>query len=133
MTIPLIHEAVEILQHRKKTAISIFVLPSPGRSKSKTGHMTDPRTAWKNLLKRAKLENFRLHDLRRTLGSWQTIAGASTAIVGKTLGHKSPASTAVYARLNLDPVRQSMETAVEAMLAARGLPEKVVSIGGRDE
>jgi hypothetical protein len=49
------------------------------------------------------------------MGSYQTIAGASTAIVGKTLGHKNQQSTAVYARLNLDPVRDSMEQAVAAM------------------
>ena len=64
------------------------------------------------------------------MGSYQTMTGASTAIVGKTLGHKSSAAKAVYARLNLDPVRDSMEKAVGAMLAARELPEKVVSIGG---
>jgi len=35
-----------------------------------------------------------LHDLRRTMGSFQTTNGASTAIEGKTLGHKNP-NTAV--------------------------------------
>jgi len=90
--------------------------------------MEEPKGAWKTLLRRAGLDNVRLHDLRRTMGSYQTMSGASTAIVGKTLGHKSPASTAVYARLNLDPVRQSMENAVSAMLAAKDMPEKVVPL-----
>jgi integrase len=72
----------------------------------------------------------RLHDLRRTLGSWQTMTGASSTVVGKILGHKSQASTVVYARMNLDPVRDSIKTAVEAMLATRELPEKIVKIGG---
>lgn len=57
------------------------------------------------------LLDLRLHDIRRTLGSYQAITGASLPIIGKTLGHKSQQSTAIYARLNLDPVRDSMEKA----------------------
>ena len=41
---------------------------------------------------------------------------ALTAIIGRTLGHKSTQSTAVYARLNIDPVRDSVEKATQAML-----------------
>ena len=128
MTIPLISEVIAILKRRKAATSSIFVLPSVGRKKSKTGHLVDPRGPWQNLLSRAGIEDFRLHDLRRTMGSWQTITGASTAVVGKTLGHKSPEATAVYARLNLDPVRASMEKAVEAMLKTQELPEKISKI-----
>lgn len=58
----------------------------------------------------------RLHDLRRTLGSWQAATGATTAIIGKSLGHKSLQSTMIYERLNLDPVRASVERATGAML-----------------
>ena len=79
-------------------------------------------------LRRANLQDVRLHDLRRTLGSYQTITGASSTIVGKTLGHKSPEATAVYARLNLDPVRNSMEKAVAAMKIAGELPSKVIDL-----
>ena len=64
-----------------------------------------------------------LHDLRRTLGSWQARTGASLAIIGKSLNHKSPQATAIYARLDLDPVRQSVNTATAAMLEAAGLKE----------
>ena len=63
------------------------------------------------------------HDLRRTLGSWQARTGASLAIIGKSLNHKSPQSTAIYARLDLDPVRQSVNTATAAMYEAAGLKE----------
>jgi len=51
--------------------------------------------------------------------SYQTISGASTAIVGRNPGHKSSEATAVYARLNLDPVRASVEKATAAMLAMK--------------
>lgn len=61
------------------------------------------------------LMDIRLHDLRRTLGSWQAATGATTAIIGKSLGHKSQQATAIYERLNIDPVRASVERATEAM------------------
>ncbi len=61
------------------------------------------------------LLDLRMHDIRRTLGSYQAITGASLPIIGKTLGHKNSQSTAIYARLNLDPVRASMDKATEAI------------------
>jgi integrase len=133
MTIPLVEPVMDILEIRKVYRDSIFVFPSPGTLKSKTGHYTEPKEAWKELVKRAGLKDIRLHDLRRTMGSFQTIAGASLTIVGKALGHKSQAATAVYARLDLDPVRASMEKAVDLMLASKELPDKVVNIEGSKE
>ena len=62
-----------------------------------------------------------LHDLRRTLGSWQAKTGASLAIIGKSLNHQSQQTTMIYARLDLDPVRASVNTATSAMLEAGGL------------
>ena len=59
----------------------------------------------------------RMHDLRRTLGSWATMTGSSLSIVGKVLGHRSHQSTAVYARLDLDPQREAVEKAAAAMLS----------------
>lgn len=36
------------------------------------------------------MTDLRIHDLRRTLGSWQAKTGASmAAIIGKSLNHKS--------------------------------------------
>lgn len=80
------------------------------------------------------MTDLRIHDLRRTLGSWQAKTGASMAIIGKSLNHKTHQATAIYARLDLDPVRQSVETATSAMLEAAGLKQSadVVSIRGKE-
>lgn len=67
------------------------------------------------------LPNIRLHDLRRTMGSWQAITGASSLVIGKSLGHKSQQATAIYARLNLDPIRASIELATAAMMNASAI------------
>lgn len=64
------------------------------------------------------MTDLRIHDLRRTLGSWQAKTGASLVIIGKSLNHKSLQSTRIYARLDDDPVRQSVNTATAAMMAA---------------
>lgn len=66
------------------------------------------------------LEDLRIHDLRRTLGSWQAKMGASLAIIGKSLNHRNVATTAIYARLDQDPVRQSVQGANSAILQAGG-------------
>jgi len=62
------------------------------------------------------LMDIRIHDIRRTFGSYQAISGASLQIIGKSLGHKSQQSTQIYSRLHNDPVRASIDTATEAML-----------------
>ncbi|MHA1540335.1 MAG: tyrosine-type recombinase/integrase [Alphaproteobacteria bacterium] len=119
-TIPLIKEVVEILARRKNTnkAGCGWVFPSP--TGSKAGHLADPQKAWKRILKTAGIENLRIHDIRRTLGSYQAITGASLPVIGKSLGHKSQTATQIYARMNLDPVRASIEKAAGAMLANIG-------------
>jgi len=61
------------------------------------------------------LMNIRLHDVRRTLGSYQAINGSSLQVIGQSLGHKSMQSTQVYSRLTLEPVRQSVESAAGLM------------------
>ena len=66
------------------------------------------------------MTDIRIHDLRRTLGSWQAKTGASMVIIGKSLNHKTHQATAIYARLDLDPVRQSVNTATQAMYEAAG-------------
>ena len=184
--VPLLPEAIEILQARKqanekdKEKRSPYVLPSWGGS----GHLEEPKKGWQRILDRDELQqlmalieaagssfelgkddqgnvvesvpaaleraraqaaklkidtsgvripDLRIHDLRRTLGSWQAKTGASLAIIGNSLNHKNPATTAIYARLDIDPVRASMERAASAMLTAAGVkqPAEVTPIRRR--
>jgi integrase len=114
-TIPLIDAAINLLKERHQTAVGEWIFPS---SLNSTGHLVEPRGSWETIRKIAGLEDLRMHDLRRSLGSWQARTGASLVIIGKTLNHQSPQSTQIYARLDNDPVRQAMETAVTAMMDA---------------
>ncbi len=67
------------------------------------------------------LADLRIHDLRRTLGSWQAKTGSTLPIIGKSLNHKTLQATQIYARLDIDPVRKSINTATDAMLKAAGV------------
>lgn len=107
ITIALTPSIIKILENRKKKNLKLFKTESewvfPGED-AKT-HLKDPKKAWQRVLNTAKIKDLRIHDLRRTFGSYMAAQGATTAIIGKSLGHKSQQSTKVYERLNLDPVR----------------------------
>jgi len=115
--------AVGVLERRRREAgdppPSPWVFPA---SRSRSGHLEEPKKAWAALTKKARLEGLRMHDLRRTLGSWQAAAGVSLPVIGKSLGHKSLQATAVYARLDLAPVRAAVHAAAAAMLAVAEAP-----------
>jgi len=112
--VALVPQVIEILSELKKAYSSEFVFPS---KTSKSGHLEEPKKAWKRILDKAGIKDLRIHDLRRTLASWQVRTGASSFIIGKTLGHKNQQATAIYARVSKDVARNSMEDAVNAMLS----------------
>jgi hypothetical protein len=60
----------------------------------------------------------RIHDLRRTLGSWLAASGHSLPLIGKALNHSNESTTAIYARLQLDSVREALEHNAEAMFGS---------------
>ncbi len=117
-TVALSPEAIEVLAARRRVTDGRGVV-FPGRGI--TGHIVEPKKAWANLLKQAGLEDVRIHDLRRTLGSWQAITGSSMLVIGKSLNHKTHQATAIYAQLDLSPVRHSIDRATTAMIQAGGM------------
>ena len=116
-TITLSPEAVDLLRNRISVEASSYVFPGSGKS----GHLVEPKKGWKRILKSAGIDDLRIHDLRRTLGSWQAKTGASLVIIGKSLNHKSYNTTLRYARLDLDPVRESVNAATKAILNAANI------------
>lgn len=113
-------QAIDILKERKIYSENPWVFEGSGKS----GHLADPKKAWMRILKEAGIENLRIHDLRRTLGSYQAATGANGYIIGKSLGHRSQQSTANYARLNLNPVRDSVNKATDVMFSYSNTPDE---------
>lgn len=111
--LPLPEPAVAILDSLPSKEQSEWVFPGEGAS----GHLVEPKKAWQRIRARAEVPDVRIHDLRRTLGSWLAAGGYSLPLIGKALNHTSVATTAVYARLNIDPVREALEKNAALMLA----------------
>jgi integrase len=108
--------ALEILNHRKE-ANDVSIKPSPYvfPGTSKEGYLKDPKRAFDRIRERMGVHDIRMHDLRRTLGSYMAISGISLPIIGKALNHKSQVSTAIYARLSHDPVVDAVNIAANLM------------------
>ena len=88
-----------------------------------TGHLHDIKRAWDRIRTKAGIPDVRFHDLRRTVGSWLAGSGESLSLIGKVLNHRDVSTTAIYARLNLDPVRQALERQATKMLEAAAPPQ----------
>ena len=125
LTIHLVTEAVHILRRRADQADrSPWVFPGD----TSAGHMGPQRKRWQQLVAAAKVPDLRVHDLRRSLGSWMSSTGANTVITMRALGHKSINAALIYQRLAADPVRGAMQTAVTAMMKAANGKGEVLSM-----
>lgn len=119
-TVPLPPPAVAILKARRGVSKE-WVFPS---STSSSGHLIDIRESWKQAvsafaaeLNMDQVPDLRIHDLRHTTASWLVGQGVSLPMVGKLLGHAAQATTARYAHLATDPVREALNKATAAMEA----------------
>lgn len=87
-------------------------------------HLINVSKPWKRIRKEAGLDDVRIHDLRRTLGSWLVAAGASLPLIGKTLNHSQVSTTQIYARMQLDPVRLALDANATKMLTVIAAAEE---------
>lgn len=96
--LPLTGEAFDLLRDLNKVRDikddRVFPVPAETRG---FGSM---RNAWDKALERAKVEDFRWHDLRHTAASYLTMAGIGSMEVAKVLGHKTLQMTARYSHLS---------------------------------
>ncbi len=118
VTVPLVKPVLQILERRRGLVPREIPFVFPAGAKSKTGHAGSPKKEWAKLLERSGLQDLRVHDLRRTVGSWMASANTSLHVIGAALGHSSRASTEVYARLQVDPVRAALAGAANEILTA---------------
>lgn len=70
-------------------------------------HLVNLEKPWRRIRKAAGLDDVRLHDLRHTFASVAARNGLSLPVIGALLGHSQPATTARYAHLSADPLREA--------------------------
>ena len=103
--VPLSAPALQLLAKMKDSSNSNYVFPG----RDGTGHRVDLKRPWPEICKVADIEGLRLHDLRHSFASVAVAGGASLPIIGKLLGHTQTATTARYAHLDVDPLREVAE------------------------
>ena len=75
----------------------------PGKKKG--SRLVNLNDSWDRVRKRARLDGVRLHDLRHTYASRALALGESLPMIGQLLGHRMVNTTARYAHLARDSVR----------------------------
>ncbi len=78
-------------------------------------HLVNISKPWYKIRDAAGQQGLKLHDLRRTLGSWMVDNGESLVTVMKTLRHKSLRPTLVYARVSDSTVAEAVEANAERL------------------
>ncbi len=102
----LTRQAIDLLKELKPEKINEYVFASPT---AKGGHIVSPQKAFKRLADAASIDDVRIHDLRRTVGSVLAAGGASNFVISKVLGHADLRSAEVYARLDTSAAREALE------------------------
>jgi integrase len=101
----------------------VFPARAPG-----DGPITEIKKSWAALCEAADLRGVRIHDLRHTYASVLASAGLSLPVIGALLGHTQPGTTARYAHLFDDPLRQATERAA-AVITGKVAGGEVIELG----
>jgi integrase len=92
-------------------------------------HLVNMEKPWGRIRKQAGLEDVRLHDLRHTFASVGAGAGLSLPMIGKLLGHTQAQTTARYAHLAADPIKQAASMVADTIAGAmRGQSAEVIPL-----
>lgn len=110
--LPLVKPLLTMLKQLPRDSENAYVYSG----RNGLGHRVNMKRAWQRIRTKAGVTDVRFHDLRRTMGSWLASSGESLQLIGKVLNHSSVSTTAIYARLDLNPVRQALERNADKML-----------------
>lgn len=91
--------------------------------------MRNIHTAWCKIREQAGLEDVRLHDLRRTVGSWVAQSGSSLLVIQHVLNHSTQTAALIYARLGEDPSRKALEAHGKQIMSVAGKRKKGAVVG----
>jgi integrase len=103
--LPLSVAAIDVLNQVQRIEDNPYVIVG----KNPGCHLVNIAKPWERIRMAAGLEDVRLHDLRRTVGSWLAQSNNSLHLIGKVLNHSNQSTTAIYARFGQDSVRDALE------------------------
>ena len=70
-------------------------------------HIVNLQKSWRIIRREADMDDVRIHDLRHTFASVAVMEGMSLPVLGALLGHSQPRTTARYAHLAINPLREA--------------------------
>ncbi len=117
--VPLNDRALAVLKEQRQSTNSDKIFPGGG----KDGLLWELDRGWRAIRAEAGLQDVRLHDLRHTFASLVASSGGSLPMVGALLGHSTPQTTARYAHLWVDKLREASQGAVGVLDRASGCTE----------
>jgi integrase len=125
--VPLGGQALDLLRSMRKAAPEGEEYLFPGGSKG--GHRSQLKRAWNAICKRAGIPRtgpnaLRIHDLRHSYASFMVSAGFSLPVVGAMLGHSQPMTTARYAHLMDNPLREAANKVGSLMSGLTAKPKR---------
>lgn len=86
--------------------------------REENSYLANLHKPWGRIKKLADIEDVRLHDLRHTFASIAVASGFSLPIIGALLGHTQPSTTARYAHLQNDLLKDAAGTVGNAIQKA---------------
>ena len=102
-TVPISTEAAEVLAAIPRVEGNPHVIPGQVKGRCMQ-NLNDP---WKLIRERARIRDVRLHDCRHSFASRALALGEGLPMIGRLLGHRQVETTARYAHLARDSVRDS--------------------------
>ena len=103
--IPMNQKLTQALQNDKKVSKGEYVFSDNGEPYG------DVKTGWWTVLRKARIENFRFHDLRHTFGSRLGMAGVDIRTIQELMGHKDIKMTMRYSH----PTPEHKKNAVKVL------------------
>ena len=101
---PLSDAAIARLKMIPRIANNPYIICGHKRGRSLTG-LGEPL---RRVLARAGLQNIRVHDIRRTVGSWLAQSGVSLHLIGDVLNHRDLRTTLGYAYFQTQQRREAL-------------------------
>ena len=122
--VPLSAAAVKVLADLPRLPDNPWVIAGRVRGT----HLTNLSAPWGIVRARANLNDVRIHDLRHSFASRALALGESLPMIGKLLGHRKAQTTARYAHLARESVKEAAARVAasigEDMLPGRGSDTK---------
>jgi len=110
---PLSDAAIDRLKLIPRLADNDYIICGP----KPASHLKDLASPWQRVRQAAGLQDLRIHDLRRTVGSWLVQHGESLHLVGAVLNHKDAKTTAGYAYFQTQQRSRALTAHGENILA----------------